>query len=90
MGCSEHVEHYRTGPRAGLEQIAENFGAAFLPMRASNREAGKIPRRPPLAPNDRPGCAGQRPKKGLPEPKPGDEDYNIGAREEPGGFAAGQ
>ena len=84
MGCSEHADHYRTGPRAGFDGIAEKFGTAFLPMRASNREQHKIPPRPPLAPSDRPGCAGRKLKE------PGhhrDENYN---REEAGGFAAGQ
>ena len=63
MGCPQHADHYYAGLRAGLDQIAENFGAAFLPMRESNREAGKIPPLPPLAPNDRSGCAGGKLKE---------------------------
>ena len=68
MGSPKHADHYHAGLRAGFEQIAENFGAAFRLMRESNREAGKIPPRPPpLAPNDRSGCAGRKLKEPVRE-----------------------
>ena len=74
MGSSEVADHYRNGLRAGFEQIAENFGTAFLPMRASNREthlyfAVPPPRRTPAA------MPAQDSKKRGAE---GHENYNIG------------
>ena len=52
-GCPGAGGRYREGPRAGLDRSEKNCGAAFLPMRAASREAGKIPPRPPLAPSFR-------------------------------------
>ena len=41
-GCPGAGDHDREGPRAGLDKSEKNCGAAFLPMRASNRETHQV------------------------------------------------